>query len=72
MAELVDNSAMKSPVGGIDEAPPEKSEALPSVVSKPDTETDEEDFTFDLPNRDDFLELEVGPTEVNFGCVVKL
>ena len=63
--KLVDKSLEKSPVGGIDEAPPEKSEALSSVVSKPETETDEEDFTFDLPNRDDFLELEVGPTEVN-------
>ena len=43
----------------------EKSEALPSV-SKPKSETDEEDYTFDLPNRDDVLELEVGPTEVNY------
>jgi len=63
--DIVIRSEDKSPVRETDEMASEKSEALPSV-SKPKSETDEEDYTFDLPNRDDVLELEVGPTEVNY------
>ena len=63
-AEAISKLGEKFPTEAADEEPNKKSDTSPAK-SKPKSRTDKEDFTFDLPNRDDVLELEVGPTEVN-------